>query len=182
MLRIQQRIFMGNVKLVKVNVMQEHIDTAKVVCSQIDFLTIEALTDILFAKNFRRFQKQRTRTTSRVIHLVDLCFSGNRNSGQQFRHFLRCKELTAAFSGIVSRRFVSVTTKIVYILKKLYRTGAVSYEEFFRASDRSELVATFLAMLELMKSRRITVSDDNRTVYFCRKQSGGNEEEGRTGA
>ena len=85
----------------------------------------------------------------------------------------------AAFSGIVSRRFVSVTTKIVYILKKLYRTGAVSYEEFFRASDRSELVATFLAMLELMKSRRITVSEDNKTVYFCRgtPAGGGGEEE-----
>ena len=85
----------------------------------------------------------------------------------------------AAFSGIVSRKFVSVTTKIVYILKKLYRTGAVDYEEFFHASDRSELVATFLAMLELMKSRRITVSEDNKTVYFCRgtPDGGGGEEE-----
>ncbi len=85
----------------------------------------------------------------------------------------------AAFSGIVSRKFVSVTTKIVYILKKLYRTGAVDYEEFFHASDRSELVATFLAMLELMKSRRITVSEDNKTVYFCRgtPAGGGGEEE-----
>lgn len=41
MLRIQQRIFMGNIKLVKINVMQEHIDTTKVVRSQIDFLTIK---------------------------------------------------------------------------------------------------------------------------------------------
>ena len=81
----------------------------------------------------------------------------------------------AAFSGIVSRKFVSVTSKIVYILKKLYRTGEVDYEEFFRAADRSELVATFLAMLELMKSKRITVSDDNTKVYFNRREpaSGG---------
>lgn len=84
----------------------------------------------------------------------------------------------SAFSGIVSRKFVSVTTKIVYILKKLYRTGAVAYEEFFHASDRSELVATFLAMLELMKSRRITVSEDNKTVYFCRGMPAGGEGEG----
>ncbi len=74
----------------------------------------------------------------------------------------------AAFSGIVSRRVVSVTSKIVYILKKLYRTGQVAYEEFFQAPDRSELIATFLAMLELMKSKRIVVSDDNTTVYFRR--------------
>lgn len=75
----------------------------------------------------------------------------------------------AVFTGIVSRRFVSVTTKIVFILKKLYRTGQVAYAEFFKAADRSELVATFLAMLELMKSHRIRVSEDNQTVYFCRK-------------
>lgn len=82
MLRRQQGIFMGNVKLVKVNVMQEHIDTAKVICSQVDFLTVKALTDILFAEDFRCFQKQRTRTASRVIYLVDLHFSSNCHSGQ----------------------------------------------------------------------------------------------------
>ncbi|MEG2597612.1 MAG: segregation/condensation protein A [Oscillospiraceae bacterium] len=74
----------------------------------------------------------------------------------------------SAFSGIVSHRVVSVTSRIVFVLKKLYRTGKMAYSEFFVASDRSELVATFLAMLELMKSRRITVSDDNKTVYFHR--------------
>lgn len=74
----------------------------------------------------------------------------------------------SAFSGIVSRRVVSVTSKIVYVLKKLYRTGQMAYDEFFTAPDRSELVATFLAMLELMKSHRITVSEDNKTVYFHR--------------
>ena len=76
----------------------------------------------------------------------------------------------AAFSGIVNRRVVSVTSRIVYILKKLYRTGQVPYGEFFQATDRSELVATFLAMLELMKSKRIVVSDDNTTVFFRRDE------------
>ena len=81
MLRIQQRIFMGNVKLVKINIMQEHIDTAKVICSQVDFLTIKALTDILFAENFRRFQKQRTRTTGRVYVPTDFDTKGKALSG-----------------------------------------------------------------------------------------------------
>ncbi len=74
----------------------------------------------------------------------------------------------SAFSGIVSRRVVSVTSKIVYVLRKLYKTGQMPYDEFFVVPDRSELVATFLAMLELMKSHRISVSDDNKTVYFHR--------------
>lgn len=75
----------------------------------------------------------------------------------------------AAFSGIVSKRMVSVTSRIIFVLKKLYQTGVIPYQEFFTAgSDRSEMVATFLAMLELVKSKRITVSDDNTQVYFNR--------------
>ena len=73
---------------------------------------------------------------------------------------------STAFSGIVSRRMVSVESRIVYVLKKLYQGGKVSYVDFFYAEDRSEQVATFLAMLELIKSKRIRISDDNRYVYF----------------
>ena len=35
------------------------------------------------------------------------------------------------FSGIVSKRIVSVTSRILFILRKLYETGEVSYKEFF---------------------------------------------------
>ena len=62
--------------------------------------------------------------------------------------------------------------------QKLYRTGQVAYDEFFCVPDRSELVATFLAMLELMKSKRIVVSDDNTTVYFRREPPVHEENEG----
>lgn len=72
----------------------------------------------------------------------------------------------AAFTGIVSKRMVSVESRIVFVLKKLYSTGAVPYAEFFYSEDRSELVATFLAMLELIKSKRVRVSEDNSEVIF----------------
>lgn len=71
-----------------------------------------------------------------------------------------------AFSGIVSRRIVSVESRIVFVLQKLYKNEKISYDEFFYLSDKSEMVATFLAMLELIKSKRITVSDDNKYVFF----------------
>lgn len=71
-----------------------------------------------------------------------------------------------AFTGIVSKRLVSVESRIVFVLKKLYETGSVPYSEFFYSEDRSELVATFLAMLELIKSKRVKVSDDNKQVLF----------------
>lgn len=76
----------------------------------------------------------------------------------------------AAFRGIVDRRVVSVASRIVFVLRKLYRSGEMPYDEFFTAGDRSELVATFLALLELMKSRRVYLSDDNKTVYFSRER------------
>lgn len=74
----------------------------------------------------------------------------------------------SAFSGIVSRRMVSVKGRIVYVLRRLYDHGEMPYQEFFQSGDRSELVATFLALLELIKNSRIIVSEDNTTVYFNR--------------
>lgn len=72
-----------------------------------------------------------------------------------------------AFSGIVERRIVSVGSRIVFILKKLYKKGRSSYESLFSSSEnRGELVATFLAMLELVKAKRITV--DGGEVRFLR--------------
>ncbi len=44
--------------LSKINIVQEHIDTAQVVGRQVDFLTEEALPDILFAQNLSRLQQQ----------------------------------------------------------------------------------------------------------------------------
>lgn len=95
----------------------------------------------------------------------------------------REKVSEAAFSGIVSKKIVSVTSKIIYILKKLYTTGNVLFHELFeQICDRSERVATFLAVLELTKSGRITLSDDNHEIVFNRERAsrsntGGDETE-----
>lgn len=72
----------------------------------------------------------------------------------------------SAFSGIVEHKIVSVTSRVVHVLRMLYRNERIPYEEFFAKGERSEMVATFLAMLELVKSKRITVSPDNRYVIF----------------
>lgn len=71
------------------------------------------------------------------------------------------------FSGIVARRVVSVGSRIIFVLKKLYRGGYASYDSLFESSgDRSELVATFLAVLELVKAKRVTLDDEG--VHFDR--------------
>jgi len=74
-----------------------------------------------------------------------------------------------AFSGIVKHRVVSVASKIIFVLKRLYKQRLVRFDSLFEESgDRSELVATFLAVLELVKSKRVTISDDNQQVMFRR--------------
>lgn len=66
-----------------------------------------------------------------------------------------------AFSGIISRKIVSVGSRIFYILKKLVRGTRGSFIGFFTsASSRSEMVATFLAMLELVKDKKIEIDGD----------------------
>ena len=72
-----------------------------------------------------------------------------------------------AFSGIVSHRIVSVASRIVAILRRLRRNQELPYQALFEEKkDKSDLVATFLAILELMKGKRVRVekSDDGRDV------------------
>ncbi|MBQ9859577.1 MAG: segregation/condensation protein A [Clostridia bacterium] len=68
-----------------------------------------------------------------------------------------------AFSGIVARKIVPVSTKIAYVLRKLYTRGKVTYRSLFeKAESKSDLVATFLALLELIKSKRISVEGEGK--------------------
>lgn len=85
-----------------------------------------------------------------------------------------------AFSGIVSKRMVSVESRIVAVLQMLYQQGSMPYGAFFLCPDRSEMVATFLAMLELIKSGRIVVDDSCSTVSFRQGAAGemGEESDG----
>ena len=74
------------------------------------------------------------------------------------------------FSPIVATRIVTVTSKIVFVLKKLYRSGECAMSELYEGiSDKSARVATFLAVLELTKSGRIFLNDDNSIIKFNRE-------------
>ncbi len=77
----------------------------------------------------------------------------------------------SVFRPIVSKRIVSVTSKILYVLRRLYKTGRCSMDGLYDGmTDRSEKIATFLAILELTKSGRISLNDDNTEITFDRAQ------------
>lgn len=101
----------------------------------------------------------------RLTHSPQILYDAYRDAAG--RGARRLPPPVRAFSGIVARRVVSVGSRILHILRGLYRTGSAPYESLFLTStDRSELVATFLAVLELVKARRITV--DGGQVSFVR--------------
>ncbi len=76
---------------------------------------------------------------------------------------------TRRLSEIVNRRVVSVTSRILYVLRLLYHSNTVTFGLLFDGvTDPSQRVATFLAVLELVKSGRISLEEDNETIRFDR--------------
>ena len=65
----------------------------------------------------------------------------------------------AAFEGIVGREPYPVSDKAGEILERLQRFGVTRFHALFHGNrSRSEIVATFLAVLELCKARRLRLA------------------------
>lgn len=77
------------------------------------------------------------------------------------------ERIETKINSVVKRKIVSVMSKVVRILRELYSTGQAYMDTLYSGvTDRSERVATFLAVLELTRSGRIAISDDNTVIYF----------------
>lgn len=64
-------------------------------------------------------------------------------------------------SKLITRRVISVASQIVFVLRSLWKKRHVSLKELFRGkNDPSERVAAFLAVLELVKDKRLRVDGD----------------------
>ena len=85
----------------------------------------------------------------------------------------------AAFQGIVGREPYPVSEKAGEIIRRLLRTGVTRFRALFQGNrSRSEVVATFLAVLELCKARRLRLAG---TAEDCTVTStDGTETEGIT--
>ena len=82
----------------------------------------------------------------------------------------------AVFTPLVAAPVVSVGSRIIHILRLLYQTATIRLSGLFsRSRSRSEAVATFMAVLELMKAKRIRLVQEDTTILFL----GRGEKEGR---
>ncbi|MBR2043225.1 MAG: segregation/condensation protein A [Clostridia bacterium] len=72
---------------------------------------------------------------------------------------------TAPFTRIVAKKIVSVSSKIVFVMRNLFRGGKKKLSALYMsAKSRSELVATFLAVLELCKANRVIIEGDAQSA------------------
>ena len=68
---------------------------------------------------------------------------------------------TTNFQGIVGKEPYPVTKKSTQIMRALILRGIQKLKNLFRGNrSRSEIVATFLAILELCKTNKVTLEDD----------------------
>lgn len=102
--------------------------------------------------------------TYRLIHSPDAMLSGYLDAvGRGMR---RLPPSEKPFEPLVKKPIISVSSKIVFIFRNLWKRGKVKYKELFsKSQSRSEIVATFLAVLEMIKGRRIEfVGDDEKSA------------------
>lgn len=81
------------------------------------------------------------------------------------------KRPTDKLQTVVNRSFVSVMSKVIYVLRNLHKNEHVYLDAMYAdIRDRSARVALFLAVLELTKHGKICISDDNTYLYRKGKQ------------
>ncbi len=88
---------------------------------------------------------------------------------------------TVNFKGIVGKEPYPVTKKAGEVLRQLVLRGMERLKNLFKGNrSRSEIVATFLAVLELCKTSSVTIEDDisgeNPNVCLLDKNKNGKEE------
>lgn len=72
-----------------------------------------------------------------------------------------------SFAGIVGHPIASVPARIFSVLRALKRKMSCSFRSLFKsAKTRSEIVATFLAVLELSKSKHVEMEERDDDLYL----------------
>ncbi len=98
--------------------------------------------------------------TYRRIHSTDELITAYFNAiGRGMRKLMPSAE---TFTPLVAKKIVSVSSKVVHVLRSIRKNTVVRFKSLFESAEsRSELVATFLAVLELIKSNRLSAENDN---------------------
>lgn len=84
------------------------------------------------------------------------------------------------FQNIIGRQITSVSVKIASVLRNLRQVTKVKFLSLFRsAKSRSDIVATFLAVLELSKTEYVSIEqgDEDVMIIYDKSKEGAHEQE-----
>ena len=70
-----------------------------------------------------------------------------------------------SFSGIVNHPIISVASQVIFVLRRLWQKHEIRYQDLFQEKKgKSERVAAFLAVLELVKGKRVRVEGEKENA------------------
>lgn len=111
----------------------------------------------LFVRKPTAFEFDRTYELIHSADTIYISYLAAVGRGQR-----RLPPSVAPFTKIVAKKIVAVSTRIVFVMRKLLSGGNNKLISLYKtATSRSELVATFLAVLELCKANRVEISGEN---------------------
>ncbi len=123
----------------------------------LDLFTRDAL-EIEFSDEYNRIHN-----VNEIVEAYKFCF-GKSNPKNSIKN--------EVFSEIVYKKIVSVSSKIIFILKLLFKTKEISYNDIFlKCNEKSDKIATFLALLELIKANRVILDDDYKIKIIKRRSA-----------
>ena len=106
----------------------------------------------------------------KLTHELELLTQAYRRVYERNIEFVEAEKNAQKLDDLIkTTKHVSVNEKIAHVLDKLKRNKSYSFMGLFdRVESRNEIVATFLAVLELIKDRRIKVEDLSESCDDCR--------------
>ena len=125
-----------------------------------------------FVHPMQQFESQRSYGCVHESSLLAECFADAVG-----KMTLKAPVKQEAFVPLVSARLVSVQSKIIYVLRKLYQSGRIAYKEIYVPDDRSANIATFLAVLELIRSGRVALEEEDTVLVFQNRKKTQEESE-----
>ncbi len=130
------------------------------------FKTMQFDGTYYFFKEAERIPKQKSNETSHIEHVaIDKLYTAFMNILEKTER--RAPPPKDSFEGIVGREPASVKKRATGLVSRLRSSNKISFANAFEGvAHRNEIVATFLAILELMKLNHIHVYDEDGQVMI----------------
>ncbi|MEG2016328.1 MAG: segregation/condensation protein A [Oscillospiraceae bacterium] len=125
-------------------------------------LSENALGFELFPKPPQEFEKYTSYNCLHEMQELLLAYISAVGKGQR-----KLPPPVESFTNLISTKIVSVSSKILFVLRRVLKNNSQKVNSLFESSEsRSDMVAIFLAVLELLKAKRVTVNGEGDEMFI----------------